>query len=68
MKYIRITSRKNGTLLAEQLYFGSDQTKAILRFLAEYPEHQNCVVIAEPYNSEDNPKHFDVCLRCGCVN
>lgn len=70
MEYIRITSFFEDRLCAEHLYFGRDQVKAIERFRKEYPEHKNCVVVAENYNSDDekNKEHFKACLRCGCVH
>lgn len=68
MKYVRITSCRNGHLLAEQLYLGTDQEKAIERFLQDYPEHIVCDVKAEPYDNDESPDHFAACLRCGCVN
>lgn len=70
MKLIRITSHWNNELVAEQLYFTDSQTTAIERFRKEYPEHGNCIVIAENYDSEkpENKEHFKACLRCGCVN
>lgn len=73
MEYVRITSYYSDTNKwtgCEQLYFGNNQVKAIKRFRRTYPEHNQCIVVAEPYDS-DNPKnreHFKACLRCGCVN
>lgn len=70
MKYIRITSHKDGRLLAEHLYFTDSQVKAIERFRKEYPEHHDCIVVAENYESDDpkHKEHFNACLRCGCVH
>lgn len=68
MEYVRITSYRDGKLIAEHLYIGSDQTRAIIRFRVEYPEHNECIVVAEPYDSEKNQDHFAICLRCGCVH
>ena len=70
MKYIRITSHRGKELLAEHLYFTDSQVKAIERFRKEYPEHKDCIVVAEDYESEDpkNKEHFRVCLNCGCVH
>lgn len=70
MKYIRITSHLNGQLLAEHLYLTDSQVKAIERFRREYPEHKDCIVVAEDYDSEDqkNKEHFEICCRCGCVH
>jgi hypothetical protein len=55
---------------AEHLYLGKNQTRAITQFRREYPEHENCVIVAESYESEtpENKEHFEACLRCGCVH
>lgn len=67
MKFVRITSYRDGHLLAEFLYWGTDQENAISRFLSYYPEHAVCDIKAELYDSEESPDHFAACLRCGCV-
>ena len=70
MKYVRITSHKDGKLLAEHLYLTDSHTKAIERFRKEYPSHKDCIVVAENYDSEEekNKEHFKACLRCECVH
>ena len=71
MIYIRIKSYLNGQFTnCEHLYLGNNQVKALERFRKEYPEHRNCILIAETYDSEaeKNKEHFNVCLRCGCVH
>lgn len=68
MKYVRITSHLDGKLLAEHLYFTDSQVKAIDRFRKEYPEHKDCIVVAENYESDENKEHFRVCINCGCVH
>lgn len=71
MRYVRIRSYMGKQFTGcEQLYPGNDQVKAIVRFREAYPEHKDCVLVAEPYNSNDpkNAEHFAACLRCGCVN
>lgn len=70
MKYIRITSYRGKELLAEHLYLTDSQVKAIERFRKEYPEHADCVVVAQDYESDDpkNKEHFRACLNCGCVH
>jgi len=72
MMYVRIKSYyQDGKFTGcEQLYFGNDQVKAIERFRKDYPAHNECILVAENYDSEDpkNKEHFAVCVRCGCVN
>ena len=70
MIYTRIKSYRDGELLAEHLYLGDSQVKAIERFRKEYPEHNDCIVVAERYDSEDekNKEHFRICCQCGCVH
>lgn len=68
MKYVRIKSYRGKELLSEHLYCGSNQTKAIVSFRREYPEHNDCIVVAEPYDSGKNQEHFAICVRCGCVH
>lgn len=66
---LRVKSYLNGKFTgAEQLYLGTDQAKSLARFRAAYPEHDKCILVAEPYESDDNKEHFAACLRCGCVN
>lgn len=70
MQYTRITSYyQDGRFTScEHLYHGSDQQEALEWFRREYPAHNNCIVVAEPYDSEENKEHFAVCVRCGCVH
>ena len=70
MKFIRITSHRERELLAEHLYLTDSHVKAIERFRKEYPEHKDCIVIAEDYDSDDpkNEEHFRICMNCGCVH
>ena len=72
MEFIRIrTYGADGEFTGcEHLYFGNSQTKAIVRFRREYPEHNDCIVVAEAYNSEEqkNKEHFGACSRSGCVH
>ena len=42
----------------------------LVRFRKEYPEHKDCILIAETIDNEE-PKYkeyFQVCLNCGCVH
>ena len=44
--------------------------KSLDRFRKEYPEHKDCILIAETIDNEE-PKYkeyFQVCLNCGCVH
>ena len=54
----------------EHLYSGDSHTDAIIRFRKAYPEHKDCIVIAETYDSENekHKEHFAACVRCGCVH
>ena len=45
-------------------------SKSLDRFRKEYPEHKDCILIAETIDNEE-PKYkeyFQVCLNCGCVH
>lgn len=71
MIYVRIKSYLNGQFTGcDHLYLGNDHVKALVRFRKEYPEHKNCILVAETYDSEadKNKEHFNVCLSCGCVH
>ena len=72
MEFVRIKTYFTGGKFTgcEHLYLGNSQTKAIEKFRREYPEHNECIVVAEAYNSEDqkNKEHFEACSRCGCVH
>lgn len=71
MIHVRIKSYSNGQFTTcEHLYLGDNHVNALARFRKEYPEHKNCVLVAETYDSEEekNKEHFNVCLRCGCVH
>jgi hypothetical protein len=54
----------------EHLFLGNDHVKALDWFRKEYPEHKDCVIVAETYDSEDpkNKEHFSACKICGCVH
>lgn len=61
--------RQNGEFTgADHLYLGNDHVKAINRFRKEYPEHDDCIVIAETYDSEQNADHYKACWNCGCIH
>ena len=71
MIYTRIKSYHNGKFTGcEHLYLGNNQVKALEKFRAEYPEHKDCILIAEKYdsNEERHKEHFKACLACGCVH
>lgn len=71
MLYTRIKSYHNGEFTScEHLYLGTNQSKALERFRIEYPEHKECILVAQTYDSEaeENKAHFQACLRCGCVH
>ena len=70
MKYVRMRSYlTTGEFTGcEHLYLGDNHVKALDWFHREYPEHNDCIVIAETYDSEENAEHFAACKRCGCVH
>ena len=72
MIFTRVRSYyQNGKFTScEQLYYGNNQVTALERFRNDYPEHNNCILVAETYDSDDekNKEHFAICKRCGCVN
>lgn len=72
MQFIRIMSYlQDGRFTnCEHLYVGDNQVKAIERFLREYPEHKDCIVVADHYDSDspENKEHFQICANCGCVH
>ena len=71
MKYIRIRSYHNGKFTTcEQAYIGDNQVKALERFRKEYPEHHDCILIAETIDDEDPDwkEWFRIARNCGCVH
>lgn len=52
----------------EHIYFNRSQSEALTKFKEEYPEHNDCILVAEYYDPEQNKEHFTACLRCGCVH
>ena len=69
MLYTRIKSYNNGKFTTcEQLYPTTNQSIALQRFREDYPEHKECILIAEYYDSEANKEHFEICKTCGCVH
>ena len=72
MMFTRIVSRAKGKYLAEHLYLqrgtADDKIDALTRFLREYPEHRNCDLTLETYDSEINSDHYKACSSCGCVH
>ncbi len=72
MEYVRLRAYyQNGKATScEHLYIGNNQVKALEWFRNEYPEYNDCIIVAEHYDSDDpkNKEHFAVCKRCGCVH
>ena len=72
MKYVRIMSYyQDGRFTGcEQAYIGNNQTKALERFRHDFPEHNNCIVVAETIDDEDAGwlDWFRVARKCGCVH
>ena len=71
MQYVRLRSYyQTGEFTnCEHLFLGDNQVKALEWFRKEYPEHDECIVVAEYYDSDDtkNAEHYAACKRCGCV-
>lgn len=72
MKYVRIKSNfPDGTFTGcEHAYLGDNHTDALARFRKEYPEHNECIVIAQTIDADD-PKWFGwikAARDCGCVH
>lgn len=57
MLLTRIQSYKNYKSIAEHLYLGNDHTNAIKKFRSQYPEHDECILIASTIDSEDTAQH-----------
>ncbi len=73
MMYVRIKSYdESGAFTGcEHLYSNcSTLNDGIQRFRDEYPEHEQCLIIAEYYDAteECNKEHFEICKACGCVH
>lgn len=72
MEFIRIrTFYKDGRPTScDHLYVGNNRQKAFKRFLKDYPEHKDCIILAEDYDSEDskNEDDFKIYSNCGCVH
>lgn len=71
MIYVRIRSYKEGSLMAEHLYLKTGtQQDAIDHFRKDMPEHKDCILVAEDYESTapENKEHFNICRECGCVH
>lgn len=70
MLYVRVRSYyQDGRFTScEHLYLGNDQSKALERFLKEYPSHADCILVAEYIDSDECPEYFSACVRCGCVH
>lgn len=72
MKYVRIRSyRENGEFTTCEHAFGGDnQVKALERFRREYPEHKDCILVAETIDDQDEDwkEWFRIARGCGCVH
>ena len=72
MMYVRIKSYyQSGKFTScEHLYPGNDQVKALERFRRNYPEHNDCILVAETIDDEDpkiDEEYIHIFYRCGCV-
>lgn len=71
MMYVRIKSYyQSGKFTScEHLYPGNDQVKALERFRRNYPEHKDCILVAETIDGDDpkNEEYIHIFYRCGCV-
>ena len=69
MKYVRVRSYHNDKYTGcDHLYLGNNQAEALERFRKEYPEHDECILIAEYFDSEEHKELFTAFLNCGCVH
>lgn len=69
MEYTRIRSYyDNGQFTGCEHIYARDQQKAIEWFRKDYPAHKMCLLVAEAYDPEDDPAHFEACKACGCVH
>ena len=69
MKMTRITTyTQDGKFTGCEHIYARNQYKAIEWFKHEYPEHSNCIIVAEDYDPDKNPSHFKACSDCGCVH
>ena len=72
MKLVRVRSylQSGEFTTCEHLYAVGNQQKALDRFRRDYPEHKECILVAEEYDSDDpkNAEHFKACSESGCVH
>lgn len=70
MKYVRVKSYHKDKFVAEHAYFGDNQSAALSRFRKEYPEHHECVLVAQTIDDEDDKwiEWFRAARDCGCVH
>lgn len=52
----------------EHIYTAETSSAALERFRRDYPAHNACIIVCEPYDPQKYPEHFAACLRCGCVH
>lgn len=72
MKYVRIKSyNQDGEFTGcEHAYGGDNQSTALMRFRKEYPEHNECILVARTIDDEDPEwiEWFRVARNCDCVH
>lgn len=71
MSFTRVRSySKDGKFTGCEHVYARGQVKALEWFRKDYPEHKDCIVIAETVEEDlDNPSEwFKACNNCGCVH
>lgn len=69
MEMTRIRSYyQDGRFTGCEHIYARSKVKAIEWFLRDYPEHTQCIVVAEEYDPGETPGHFRACSECGCVH
>lgn len=72
MKYVRVRSyyQDGKFTTCEHAYGGDNQVKALERFNREFPEHHDCIKVAETIDDKDEEwqEWFRVARNCGCVH
>ena len=69
MKHVWIRAYYKGKMVGDHIYMGDDQVKALDRYRRDFPDHNDCICVAETINDEDPTlaEFFAVHYRCGCA-
>lgn len=71
VQFTRICSyRQNGEFTTCEHLYARSQSKALEWFRKDYPEHKDCILVAETIEEDlDNPSEwFKACVNTGCVH